>query len=146
MSLAAVGKPKFFDFVSSTSTLDTEYYFNLSDKLVSEGKPGILESDDLMNSASGLTGGYGQSKWAAEYIIRRAGERGLRGCIVRPGYVTGASTNGSSNTDDFLLRFLKGSVQLGKIPDIENSVNMVPVDRSCCSCCCCYVFESSQRK
>ena len=29
MSLAAVGKPKFFDFVSSTSTLDTEYYFNL---------------------------------------------------------------------------------------------------------------------
>ncbi|AJQ04692.1 Lys2p [Saccharomyces cerevisiae YJM470] len=128
MSLAAVGKPKFFDFVSSTSTLDTEYYFNLSDKLVSEGKPGILESDDLMNSASGLTGGYGQSKWAAEYIIRRAGERGLRGCIVRPGYVTGASTNGSSNTDDFLLRFLKGSVQLGKIPDIENSVNMVPVD------------------
>ena len=128
MSLAAVGKPKFFDFVSSTSTLDTEYYFNLSDKLVSEGKPGILESDDLMNSASGLTGGYGQSKWAAEYIIRRAGERGLRGCIVRPGYVTGASANGSSNTDDFLLRFLKGSVQLGKIPDIENSVNMVPVD------------------
>ncbi|CAI4058807.1 hypothetical protein N7582_001204 [Saccharomyces uvarum] len=128
MNLAAVGKPKFFDFVSSTSTLDTEYFYSLSDKLVSQGKSGILESDDLMESASGLGGGYGQSKWAAEYIIRRAGERGLRGCIVRPGYVTGASANGSSNTDDFLLRFLKGSVQLGKIPDISNTVNMVPVD------------------
>lgn len=128
MKLASVGKPKFFNFVSSTSTIDTDHFFSLSDKSVAEGKTGILESDDLSGSATGLTGGYGQSKWAAEYIIRRAGERGLRGCIVRPGYVTGASMNGSSNTDDFLLRFLKGSVQLGKIPDISNTVNMVPVD------------------
>lgn len=128
MSLASSGKAKYFTFVSSTSTIDTEHYFSLSDKLVAEGKTGILESDDLSGSATGLTSGYGQSKWAAEYIIRRAGERGLRGCIVRPGYVTGNSSNGSSNTDDFLLRFLKGVVQLGKIPDIENTVNMVPVD------------------
>ena len=128
LNLAAAGKPKFFSFVSSTSTLDTDHFFSLSDKLVSEGKSGILESDDLSGSATGLTGGYGQSKWAAEYIIRRAGDRGLRGCIIRPGYVTGASNNGSSNTDDFLLRLLKGCVQLGKIPDIRNTVNMVPVD------------------
>ncbi|EDO15610.1 hypothetical protein Kpol_1006p6 [Vanderwaltozyma polyspora DSM 70294] len=128
INLAAHGKPKFFTFVSSTSTLDTEYYFNLSDKLVSEGKSGIMESDDLLGSSKGLSGGYGQSKWVSEYLIRRAGERGLRGCIVRPGYVTGDSKTGSSNTDDFLLRFLKGVVQLRKIPNIENSVNMVPVD------------------
>ena len=128
MNLAASGKPKFFDFVSSTSTLDNEHYFSLSDKLVTEGKKGLPESDDLMGSATGLSGGYGQSKWAAEHIIRNAGERGLRGCIVRPGYVTGASKNGSCNTDDFLLRLLKGVVQLGKIPDIKNSTNMVPVD------------------
>lgn len=128
MNLAASGKPKYFNFVSSTSTLDTEYYFSLSDKLSKEGKTGILESDDLMGSAKGLGGGYGQSKWAAEYIIRRAGERGLRGCIVRPGYVTGASKTGSCNTDDFLLRLLKGCLQLGKIPEIDNTANMVPVD------------------
>lgn len=129
MNLAAEGKPKFFDFVSSTSTLDTDYFFNLSDKLSAEGKTGILESDDLHGSSTGLGGGYGQSKWAAEYIIRRAGERGLRGTIVRPGYVTGFSENGSCNTDDFLLRCLKSAVQLGKIPDISNTVNMVPVDQ-----------------
>ncbi|SCU82058.1 LADA_0C02740g1_1 [Lachancea dasiensis] len=129
MNLAATGsKAKYFTFVSSTSTIDTTHYFDLSDRLAAEGK-GLPESDDLMGSATGLGGGYGQSKWAAEYIIRRAGERGLRGCIVRPGYVTGASANGSSNTDDFLLRCLKGVVQLGKIPDIRNTVNMVPVDQ-----------------
>ena len=128
MNLAAFGKAKFFTFVSSTSTIDSEHHFQLSDKLVAEGKSGILESDDLMGSSTGLSSGYGQTKWAAEYIVRSAGKRGLRGCIVRPGYVTGDSQNGSSNTDDFLLRFMKGVVQLGKIPDIRNSVNMVPVD------------------
>lgn len=128
MNLAASGKAKFFTFVSSTSTLDTEYYFSLSDRSEAEGGTGVQESDDLQGSAKGLGGGYGQSKWAAEYIIRRAGERGLRGCIVRPGYVTGASKNGSCNTDDFLLRLLKGCLQLGKIPEITNTVNMVPVD------------------
>ena len=32
------------------------------------------------------------------------------------------------NTDDFLLRMLKGSAELGLYPDITNNVNMVPVD------------------
>lgn len=128
MALAASGKPKFFNFVSSTSTLDTDYYFKLSDKLINSGQTGILEDDDLMGSKTGLVGGYGQSKWVAEFLIREAGTRGLKGCIVRPGYVTGASLNGSCNTDDFLLRFLKGTIQIGKIPDINNTVNMVPVD------------------
>lgn len=128
LNLCAVGKPKYFSFVSSTSTLDTEYFVELSDKSVSNGGNGIPESDDLLGSSTGLTGGYGQSKWAAEYIIRQAGLRGLKGSIVRPGYVTGDSKTGSSNTDDFLLRILKGCIELGKYPSITNTINMVPVD------------------
>jgi L-aminoadipate-semialdehyde dehydrogenase len=128
MNLCGLGKPKYFSFVSSTSSVDTDYYFNLSDELVAKGLPGIPESDSLEGSAKGLGTGYGQSKWAAEYIIRQAGKRGLRGCITRPGYVTGFSETGASNTDDFLLRMLKGAVELGEYPDINNNVNMVPVD------------------
>lgn len=33
-----------------------------------------------------------------------------------------------TNTDDFLIRILKGSLQLRARPHIENTVNMVPVD------------------
>lgn len=33
-----------------------------------------------------------------------------------------------TNTDDFIWRMVKGCLQLGLIPDINNSVNMVPVD------------------
>lgn len=128
LNLAADGKPKYFSFVSSTSALDTDYFVNLSDELLQQGKAGILESDDLKGSSQNLGTGYGQSKWSAEYIIRRAGERGLRGCIIRPGYVTGFTETGASNTDDFLLRMLKGATELGQYPNITNSVNMVPVD------------------
>lgn len=128
MNLAGEGKAKFFSFVSSTSVLDTDYFIDDSDELTSRGFAGIPESDDLSGSATGLGTGYGQSKWVAEFIARKAGERGLKGCITRPGYVTGFSSTGSSNTDDFLLRMLKGCAELGSYPDISNNVNMVPVD------------------
>lgn len=107
------------------------------------GGSGVPESDDLEGSAGDLGTGYGQSKWAGEYIVREAGRRGLDGCIIRPGYIVGDSKTGGNipsplpsilltssvtNTDDFLIRMVKGCAQLGQMPDIYNTVNMVPVD------------------
>lgn len=122
------GKPKSFAFVSSTSVLDSEHYVQLSDSIIQSGGVGVPESDDLEGSSQELTTGYGQSKWAGEYIVREAGKRGLTGCVIRPGYITGDSKTGVTNTDDFLIRMIKGCVQLGQIPAIHNTVNMVPVD------------------
>ncbi|KAL8915744.1 MAG: hypothetical protein Q9172_006708 [Xanthocarpia lactea] len=142
-------QPKYFCFISSTSVLDTDHYIQLS----SSGTP-VRESDDLEGSRLGLGTGYGQSKWVSEYLVREAGKRGLRGCIVRPGYVTGDTSSGGkdlsffttpkkigetvagnnltmrivTNTDDFLIRHLKGCIQLNSAPIIPNGINMVPVD------------------
>jgi L-2-aminoadipate reductase len=33
-----------------------------------------------------------------------------------------------TNTDDFIWRLVKGCIQLGLAPDIDNTINMVPVD------------------
>lgn len=33
-----------------------------------------------------------------------------------------------TNTDDFIWRLVKGCIQLGLVPDINNTINMVPVD------------------
>lgn len=128
MGLCAVGRPKTFIFISSTSVLDNDYYVQLSDRLCGEGKVGIPESDDLEGSSTGLSNGYGQVKWVSEYLTREAGRRGLRGAIVRPGYVSGDSQTGVTNADDFLVRMLKGCIQLSAQPDISNTVNMCPVD------------------
>ena len=128
MNLCAIGKPKTFVFVSSTSVLDNDYYVQLSDRLCGEGKVGIPESDDLEGSSAGLSNGYGQVKWVSEFLTREAGRRGLRGAIVRPGYVSGDSQTGVTNADDFLIRMLKGCIQLSAQPDISNTINMCPVD------------------
>lgn len=95
--MCAVGKPKDFIFVSSTSVLDTDSF------LKSTSDAPLSESDDLSGSERGLHTGYGQSKWVCENIIREAGKRGLRGGIVRPGYVTAESNLGTTVTDDFLV-------------------------------------------
>ena len=128
LALCATGIPKRLSFVSSTSVLDTPYFVKLSADSVAKGGKGVTEDDDLSGSATGLGTGYGQSKWVAEYLVRAAGSRGLRGTIVRPGYVTGDKTSGVTNTDDFLIRMAKGCIQLGCRPRIANTVNMVPVN------------------
>lgn len=128
LKLCATTKPKLFSFISSTATLDNEAFVRKSDELLGEGKAGLSEEDDLEDSREGLDTGYGQSKWVAEKLIMEAGKRGLSGWTLRPGYVLGDTTTAVTNTDDFLWRMVKGCLQLGLIPDINNTINMCPVD------------------
>ncbi|KAI9816801.1 MAG: putative NRPS-like protein biosynthetic cluster [Pycnora praestabilis] len=119
LKLCSTGKPKHLSFISSTSVLDTAAYSAST----------VLEGDDLGRSRKGLSTGYAQTKYVSEYLIREAGKLGLQGTIIRPGYITGDQDNGGIGpTDDFLLRMLKGSIQLCCRPDLGiNSINLVPV-------------------
>ncbi|PGG98527.1 L-aminoadipate-semialdehyde dehydrogenase [Helicocarpus griseus UAMH5409] len=127
MRLCNEGKPKMFTFISSTSVLDTDHYVKLSDQQVSTGRGAILEEDDMEGSRTGLGTGYGQTKWVSEQLVREAGKRGLLGSVIRPGYILGDAETGVCNTDDFLIRMLKGCIQLSSRPRIINTVNSVPV-------------------
>ncbi|KAI2471179.1 large subunit of L-aminoadipate-semialdehyde dehydrogenase [Annulohypoxylon bovei var. microspora] len=128
MKLCNEGKAKVFCFVSSTSVLDTDYYINLSEEQTRTGQGAVMESDDMNGSRTGLGTGYGQTKWVSEQLVREAGRRGLQGSVIRPGYVLGDSQTGVCNVDDFLIRMLKGCIQLSARPRIINTVNAVPVN------------------
>ncbi|RDB30310.1 L-2-aminoadipate reductase [Hypsizygus marmoreus] len=129
INLASAVKPKALVFVSSTSVIDTDHYVKLSESLSNSSQgSGVPESDDLEGAKSSLKTGYGQTKWVSEKLLFEAGKRGLRGHIVRPGYVVGDSRTAVTNTDDFIWRLVKGCVQLGLVPDMNNTINMVPVD------------------
>jgi L-aminoadipate-semialdehyde dehydrogenase len=65
LALCNQGKPKLFSFVSSTSVLDTDHYIQLSHEQTSTGQGAIMEADDMMGSRTGLSTGYGQSKWVS---------------------------------------------------------------------------------
>ena len=75
-----------------------------------------------------LTSGYSQSKWVAERLVKTAGSRGLPICIYRPGLIAGDSRTGVSNLNDFACRYIKGCIQLGRIPEGEEDLDIVPVD------------------
>ncbi|KAM4067251.1 AMP-binding enzyme [Hirsutella rhossiliensis] len=87
--LCATGKPKRLTFVSSTSTLDNDHYVQLS----REVETGVPETDDLEGSRRGLGTGYGQSKWASEFVM-------------------GDPASGISVTDDFLSLLRKSAASL----------------------------------
>ncbi len=117
-------KVKPVHYVSTTSVFDTVEH---------KGSSVVLESDTLP-TCNGLSG-YPLSKWAAEKLLMAARAHGLPVTIYRPGYISGASTSGVWNTDDFLCRLLKGCVQMGVAPIVaqpgekaEAGVDMAPVD------------------
>eukprot|EP00054_Salpingoeca_dolichothecata_P011596 m.64349 g.64349 ORF g.64349 m.64349 type:complete len:1290 (+) comp19542_c0_seq1:69-3938(+) len=122
LQLAVAGKKvAAVHFISSTSVFDSPHYMQHTTP--------VAETDPMDEAGgAGLTVGYGQSKWVAEKILLLARSRGLPITIFRPGYVVGESKTGIMNIDDFLVRLLKGCIQLGKAPSMRNTLNMCSVD------------------
>lgn len=72
------------------------------------------EADDR-SGVEGLVGGYTQSKWAAEALLRRFAPP-LPALCVRLGLVTGSSTSGRAGPREQLSMFLRGLAALGAAP------------------------------
>jgi amino acid adenylation domain-containing protein/thioester reductase-like protein len=115
LKLASYSKPKIVHYVSTLSVFPDA------------NNRRWLESDTLEWDAD-LTAGYAQTKWVAEKMVLAARARGLITHIYRLGRVTGHSHNGVWNTDDFMCRFIKGCIQLGKAPMTGMLVDFTPVD------------------
>ncbi|MFO0563455.1 MAG: AMP-binding protein [Polyangiales bacterium] len=86
------------------------------------------EASFLSIERAAMQSGYGASKWVAESLVRRAIERGLRACVHRPGLVTGHSSRGLGNRDDFVHRYLLACARYGVALDSDRALDMTPVD------------------
>lgn len=76
-----------------------------------------------------LSLGYTKSKWVAEQLVLEASRRGVPVTVHRPGQVWGDSRTGACQPNDFVWRFIKGSLQVGLYPRrFRLEMNMVPVD------------------
>ena len=84
----------------------------------------------LLGFAAALAGTpYGLSKWIAEGLALRAREAGLPVAIYRPAMISGHSTRGHGNPDDFVCRYLAGCCELGRYIDRDDArQDMTPVD------------------
>jgi thioester reductase-like protein len=87
------------------------------------------ESSILPERSALATSPYALSKWIGERHARAAAERGLPLVVYRPAMITGHSTTGDSNPDDFVGRYLAATGQLGVALDLEEErLDMTPVD------------------
>jgi thioester reductase-like protein len=120
LRFASSGRRKPLHFVSTLGLLMSKA--RSGNRLAVESWPPDCEGESLVN-------GYEQSKWVAEHVLKLAADRGMPIAVYRPGLLTGDSISGRFvNTDQFIARFLKSSIQLGCIPALENGVEMLPVD------------------
>ena len=87
----------------------------------------VVGESDPLESSGALYGGYAQTKWVAERLVRIAGERGLPVAVYRPN-VGPDSRTGAFNADDHVTRMIKGCIQLGSAPALDWRVSGAPVD------------------
>lgn len=93
-----------------------------------DGSEKKVFEDQIPDKSEGLKMGYTQTKWVAEQILAEARNRGIPVSIYRPGRISGDSRTGACQTDDFLWRMIKGSIQIGCAPDTDARAEMSPVD------------------
>jgi thioester reductase-like protein len=88
----------------------------------------VITEDEDIGRAGRLVTGYVQTKWAAEYLVTLARDRGVPIDVYRPGRVLGDSRTGACLTTHFTTRVIKGCIELGMAPELDLDVEMTPVD------------------
>ena len=119
LKLASQGHSKPVHYISSTAVFDRHAYAL---------EPSIVEESDFINCSEGIYLGYSQSKWVADKMMQIARDRGLKVYIYRPGLIGGHSVTGVANANDVIWRIIKGSLQMGYMPEIELELDLTPVD------------------
>jgi len=92
-----------------------------------DANTGIAREDTLPSGDCRIYGGYAQSKWAAEYLLRH--EKDV--AVYRFGLVTPDAATGAASRHDFLRTFLHGITALGCVPEgaHENlTLDVTPID------------------
>lgn len=117
LRLASLIKLKPVHFISSTSVAVPADTSNV-----------IIREQDCPAANQVLDGGYPQTKWVAEKLVKIAGDRGLPVSIYRPGRISWHSKTGICNPEDHTSKMIKGCIQLGTAPELNTLVNLAPVD------------------
>ncbi|MEM8964231.1 MAG: thioester reductase domain-containing protein, partial [Acidobacteriota bacterium] len=88
----------------------------------------VLAEDDPLDHPAVNGGGYGQSKWVAEKLLKIARARGIEVSVYRPGRVGWATTTGRWNADDALCLAVRACLELGVVPEVDLRFDLTPVD------------------
>ncbi|WP_110946690.1 non-ribosomal peptide synthetase [Pseudomonas bohemica] len=109
---------KVFNFVSTLSA---------SSAVDADGS--VLEAPAAETPPIYIKNGYNLSKWVAERILQQARDQGAWVNVYRPGNIAFNSVTGVCQPHkNRLMLMLKGSMQLGQVPDFSMTFDLMPVD------------------
>lgn len=109
---------KVFNFISTLSACST---------VDDQGR--VLEQPAAATPPIYIKNGYNLSKWVAERILQRAVDKGVQVNIYRPGNIGFNSISGVCQPHkNRLMLMLKGSLQLGHVPQFAMNFDLMPVD------------------
>lgn len=114
-------------FATTAKNKPIHYISTLSSAYLKDAAGSLVE-DYPSDHFEHLFGGYGISKWVSEVLLRQMKDRGLSTCIYRSGYIFGDSTTGILSLNDALLMLIKGCIQMGYAPMMQERVTLLPVD------------------
>ncbi|CAG2239852.1 unnamed protein product [Mytilus edulis] len=112
---------------SCTGKIKPIHYIS-TDAVFPNGMKNCSEDDNIEDNHTELNDGYSQSKWVAEQLISRAGQKGLPVVIYRLGNMSGDRKQAFWNPLDFTLLVLQACAKYGYAPDVDWDMEMTPVD------------------
>ncbi len=123
LRLACRGPVKPVHHISTVSVFGAIGYFTR--------RPVLMEDDSLNDVRPYLAMdiGYVQSKWVAEQMVWTAKARGIPVSVYRPGLLLGHSVTGVTNPDDFISRIIRGCLEVGCYPQLEEErIQLTSID------------------
>lgn len=117
-------------FVSEGAPKHLHYASTLSVFVATSNNTGVAAESDFLEKPTTVFGGYAQTKFAAERMLRMLGKNAGPVSFYRFGLLTGDSQSGKSAKDDFLNMFARGATALGCVPESDENleVDVTPVD------------------
>ena len=116
LKFAAAGRMKRFNYISTLAVFFSEHAAaSYCDEASSEAH------------GRGVLGGYAQSKWVSEQIVRGAKEQGLDVSVFRPARLWGDAQRLQYRDQDLYVRLLKFIALSRKAPDIDYSMDFTMV-------------------
>ena len=104
-------------------------YISTSAVISPAGANGMaITGETALEFEAGIFGGYPQSKWVAEKLVRMAAQRGLSTTVFRPGTLWGDTHTGYLNREDFPSRLAEACLLIGCAPDFDIPVSVLPVN------------------
>ncbi len=121
---------RILQFAATGRRKPLHYASTLSVFIAADRPAGRMREDDDLSQTTQVYGGYAQSKWAAEVLVRRSGLPADCLRIIRFGLLTGDSRSGVIADHDLLTMTIRGLARMGCVPHPvpELYMDVTPVD------------------